>query len=106
MRGGKRRGRNMSDYIRRESIRNMYACLDADARVMAGQVVIDIDAIPSVEEVPVVDTVERKRERCEYCKDGSFIGQVVMLGNDGEWHKINYCPNCGARMKGADDEID
>ena len=43
---------------------------------------------------------ERKKERCEYCKDGkSFIGQVVILGNDATWHKINYCPNCGADMR-------
>lgn len=44
---------------------------------------------------------ERKKERCEYCKDGkSFIGQVIILGNDATWHKINYCPNCGADMRG------
>lgn len=37
--------------------------------------------------------------RCEYCKDGkSFIGQTIMLANDGKCHKIHYCPNCGAKM--------
>ena len=37
--------------------------------------------------------------RCEYCKDGkTFIGAALILGNDGKWHKINHCPNCGAKM--------
>ena len=49
-------------------------------------------------------TIEPKRERCEYCKDGDFMGQRIMLGNDGKWHKILFCPNCGADMRGADDE--
>ena len=47
---------------------------------------------------------ERKKERCEYCKDGkSFIGQVAILGNDATWHKINYCPHCGADMRGEEE---
>lgn len=40
-----------------------------------------------------------KHGRCEYCKDGkSFIGARMLLGNDGKWHEINNCPNCGAIM--------
>ena len=53
-----------------------------------------------------IPSVELKRERCEYCKDGDFIGQRIMLGNDGKWHEILFCPNCGCRMKGADNETD
>lgn len=48
---------------------------------------------------------ERKKGRCECCKDGkSFIGQVVILGNDSTCHKINYCPNCGAEMRKGKEE--
>ena len=43
-----------------------------------------------------------RHERCEYCKDGkSFIGAELILGNDGRFHKINHCPNCGAKMDGG-----
>lgn len=34
---------------------------------------------------------------CEYCMDGSFDGQTVMMSNHG-WQRINFCPNCGARV--------
>ena len=54
-----------------------------------------------IEEAPTVDAVEVVHGRCDYCKDGkSFIRQTTMFGNDGLWHRINYCPNCGAKMDG------
>ena len=43
-----------------------------------------------------------ENERCEFCKDGkTFLGAVLVLGNDGNWHSIRYCPNCGAKMQEA-----
>lgn len=40
-----------------------------------------------------------KRGRCVYCSDSrSFVGAKLLLGNDGKWHDINFCPNCGERM--------
>ena len=54
-----------------------------------------------IDNVPPVDAVEVAHGRCEYCKDGkSFIGARMLLGNDGKWHDINNCPNCGAKMDG------
>ncbi len=45
----------MSDLIERKSIRNLYSCLNPNDRVLVGQVLIDIDAIPSAE-VPTTMT--------------------------------------------------
>ena len=50
-------------------------------------------------EQPTVDAEPVKQERCEFCKDGkTFLGAVLVLGNDDNWHRIKYCPNCGAKM--------
>ena len=52
-----------------------------------------IDSAPTIEP-------ERKKGRCEYCKDGrTFIGAVAMGGNDGMFHSIRFCPNCGCQME-------
>lgn len=45
----------MNDLIERKSIRNLYSCLNPNDRVLVGQVLIDIDAIPSAE-VPTTMT--------------------------------------------------
>ena len=42
----------MSVYIERKSIRNLYSCLNPNDRVLVGQVLIDIDAIPPAEVIP------------------------------------------------------
>ena len=48
---------------------------------------------------------ERPKGRCTYCKDGkTFVGQSIIFCNDNKFHKINYCPNCGADMKDGEEE--
>lgn len=37
---------------------------------------------------------------CEYCANGKFDGQTVMMSNHG-WQRINFCPNCGRKVVDA-----
>lgn len=57
-----------------------------------------------IERQPTVDAMRElitSYAPCEYCKDGkSFMGQVMLFGNDGRFHDINYCPHCGRKMDG------
>lgn len=47
-----------------------------------------------------------KQERCEFCKDGiTFWGAELILDNDGNWHRIRYCPNCGAKLDEKSEKI-
>lgn len=46
-----------------------------------------------------------KQERCEFCKDGiTFWGAELILDNEGNWHRIRYCPICGAKMEEMEEE--
>ena len=48
---------------------------------------------------------ERPKGRCTYCKDGkTFVGQSIIFCNDNKFHKINFCPNCGADMRDGEEE--
>ena len=43
-----------------------------------------------------------KRDSCEYCNDTARLtGAKWQLGNDGQWHSIRFCPNCGRMIKNA-----
>lgn len=62
-----------------------------------------------LENLPAAD-VEPVRRGCKMCNaDGgtTYFGAVIDLGNDGEWHKIRFCPVCGRELsywknRGAD----
>ena len=61
-----------------------------------------INAIPSADR-PQGEWIFRK----EFVEDTPFMG--YRCSNCNYWQGMgawNYCPNCGARMKGADDETD
>ena len=91
----------MSDYIKREDaikIINSGISIDtyADKRYVNGL----FRAIRPADVAPVrhgrwedVDAEEPRRYGCSKCKRLS-------------WHMENYCPNCGARMDGDENEID
>ena len=42
-------------------------------------------------------------ERCSFC-NGTHLKEIQTFYGKATWIKTPYCPNCGARMKGADDE--
>ena len=44
-------------------------------------------------------------EQCSVCK-GTRLKEFQSYYGKVTWIKTPYCPSCGARMKGADDETD
>ena len=87
-------------------IRTQHMCKDMDGECTTEDRETYIQRFEALRiAIEALQEKERKKERCEYCKDGkSFIGQVVILGNDSTCHKINYCPNCGAEMRKGKEE--
>lgn len=94
----------MSDYIKREDATEVYSKLYwmheglLNFQEELGKVYDEILSIPSADVAPVrhgrwvvIDAEEPRRYGCSECKRLS-------------WHMENYCPNCGARMDGEDDE--
>lgn len=93
----------MTDYIKRDdAIRSI-----ADHDEFKGERWIKeawadymIEDAPTIDVAPVrhghwvvIDAEEPRRYGCSECKRLS-------------WHMENYCPNCGARMDGDDNETD
>ena len=84
----------MDDYIKREALRD--ALYDADAITMNGVKIIN--QFPAADVEPVahgrwlcVDTDTEQFFLCNRCKKK-------------EYWESNYCPNCGADMRGTNDE--
>ena len=94
------KGTTMSDYIKREH---------AIIRISD---LMDCDMSEYFEDIPSADVVERKHgewidntndtytpsEKCSEC------GHVIHAISSHDAFHYKFCPNCGARMKGVDDE--
>jgi hypothetical protein len=62
-----------------------------------------INAIPSADR-PQGEWIDMGDfEQCSVCK-GTRLKEFQSYYGKTTWVKTPYCPNCGARMKGADDE--
>ena len=81
----------MDDYIKREALRD--ALYDADAITMNGVKILN--------QFPAADVAPVRHGRWKRCGKNlgecSECGEVVAIRN-------NYCPNCGAEMRGCNDE--
>ena len=82
----------LKEHIKKTESELMLGALSTFLRVL--------DITPTADVAPVrhgrwevVDAEEPRRYGCSACKRLS-------------WHMDNYCPNCGARMDGENDEID
>ena len=97
----------MSDYIKREDaikIINSGISIDTDAdkRYVNGL----FRAIPSADVAPVrhgrwIELAMKGEYKCSVCRRGSKSENTFQLIPTVYW---NYCPNCGARMDGDDNE--
>ena len=98
-----KKGKTMSDYIKREDATEVYSKLYwmhdglLNFQEELGKVYDEILSIPSADVAPVrherwvvIDAEEPRRYGCSECKRLS-------------WNMDNYCPNCGARMDGGID---
>jgi hypothetical protein len=113
MRDGKRRGRRMSDLIKREdaikALRLEYPMMPL-FKAMREEWAFRTEGFRRAEEVIMrLPSAERKGE----WKDRTYGGRILHpwwesceCSQCEEWGSgaWNFCPNCGARMKGAEDE--
>ena len=85
----------MAEYIEREAaIESLHVALDSAINALRNA--------PSVDVAPVVHGrwIEQEKYTFGTMYDCSICGDRI-LDNGHSW---NYCPNCGCRMDGGDDE--
>lgn len=88
----------MSDYIEREAL--LYKIRWASA---VEECVMSVRRMPAADVVPVKHGMWEKTNmdgflRCSACRD-CYIDEDWLDGK-----KWNYCPECGAKMNGGDDD--
>ena len=89
----------MSDYIKREDVKNMLA--DADLIFDGEHLGYCIDDI-LINKIPAADVVEVKHGKWVCGEDVnmqcSICGHDAYTEGDYQQVKTSYCPNCGAKM--------
>lgn len=94
----------MSDYISREAAIKLFNfavldCLGMEPTIRAG------DIIKALESIPAADVREVKRGKWEDAMQSCHDSPHVKCSVCGEYYwryfnKFNFCPNCGADMRG------
>ena len=92
----------LDEAIRTDFWEHFTQCHDTDQTALIDMVCEDIGNAPTVDAVEVVHGRWEKAEyhgflRCSECKD-VYIDDTWVA--DGKW---NYCPNCGAKMRGSEE---
>jgi hypothetical protein len=84
----------MTRYIDADALREQWLCLIGDFK--ASDFVYSIDIAPPIDAEPVRHGKRREYPSADGLNQCSVCG-VLRFGNS------NYCPNCGAYMRGEDD---
>ena len=86
-----------SDAIKAVENEDCFAYIECKAEVLYNH----INAIPSA------DRPQGKWKRMKFTDCGSPIDKCSICGHyiNGDMEVRKFCPNCGARMKGVDDEL-
>ena len=88
----------MTEYIEREALRD--ALYDADAITMSGVKILNQFPVADVAPVRHGRWVKKEKYTFGIMYDCSLCENRI-LDNGHPW---NYCPNCGADMRGSNDE--
>ena len=106
----------MSDLIRREDAIKAVSKVDDYGDGIGFEVrshcLVELELVPSADR-PQGEWIEKNNGydttcECSVCHYRNFIPNYQVGSKyvcmDRYWFKRNFCPSCGARMKGADDE--
>ena len=107
-----------NDYIKREDAELALGSMS----MFKGRIFVE-DALAKIADIPSADVVERKAleqmeslidklildfrkcgewiEEVGDCEGKTVIYRCSVCNDDDGWCNYNYCPNCGAKMKGA-----
>lgn len=90
----------MSDYIKREDVFALKGnCYDKDGHLLYAVGTGDIMRIPSADVVEVRHGHWDEDMECSICGCLAPVSHVT-----GEEYAYDYCPNCGAKMDGKEQE--
>nr|DAF99036.1 MAG TPA: zinc-ribbon domain protein [Siphoviridae sp. ctDmR33] len=102
----------MSDYIERKDIRqwcedNVLGAVFLDGMTTIKELIKYTDDLPAADVTPVKHGTWEKTNtdgflRCSVCHD-CYIEEIWL---DGEKERWNFCPHCGAKMDGGDDDAE
>ena len=90
----------MAEYIEREALRD--ALYDADAITMSGVKILNQFPVADVAQVRHGRWMNANRRPKTYWRRCTTCGGLAYFCGIGCSYK--YCPNCGCRMDGGDDE--